>query len=408
MNIIKTKIWTGKLKAGFQSHPDKTGFKAHLSRVKNLWRSGGAGNFIKLCIIIFSLICIPFLAKSEQSILNKTTVSSGREYASNLKIKLIHSGSSKMTEEVVRTRINSNDLLRDYLIEHSEKEQMFSFTLRIHWRTTKDGLTWRTWRAGSNATSKNNRYSPGKVFVSVVVRDLLSDKDLVTIKREEKLSFPGAVVKKTDNIQSAVFQQTENRLLGTIINEIGTQLNPNKENEDSDVAENIGNVQLKYLVRGTVTYVSNPDKFTIYSTSGSMETKALMQRKKHLGLKRRKGSHSIILAEVVAPKHLQKYYREAKNETKDILLNKKVIVYFNERDKNGCILGRVMINIDDTYVWLNKLFVEKGMVWHDHRISKDKQLADAQIEAKRNKVGLWAYDDPTPPWDYTSNQKLRR
>ena len=51
------------------------------------------------------------------------------------------------------------------------------------------------------------------------------------------------------------------------------------------------------------------------------------------------------------------------------------------------------------------LMVKAGHAWHYKKYSDDKELAAAEVYARKNKLGLWQEANPTPPWEF---RKLRR
>ena len=74
------------------------------------------------------------------------------------------------------------------------------------------------------------------------------------------------------------------------------------------------------------------------------------------------------------------------------------------QDRYGRELGR--ITVDETDVNLG--LVRAGMAWHFIQYSDEKLLADAEIEARNNRVGLWADADPVAPWDWRKLSKDER
>jgi hypothetical protein len=40
------------------------------------------------------------------------------------------------------------------------------------------------------------------------------------------------------------------------------------------------------------------------------------------------------------------------------------------------------------------------MAWHYKQYSSDPELAQAEIDARTKKVGVWSHPDPVPPWNY--------
>lgn len=49
---------------------------------------------------------------------------------------------------------------------------------------------------------------------------------------------------------------------------------------------------------------------------------------------------------------------------------------------------------------LNLEILKAGFAWHFERYSKRQDYVDAEAEARKAGVGLWADPDPTPPWDW--------
>ena len=86
---------------------------------------------------------------------------------------------------------------------------------------------------------------------------------------------------------------------------------------------------------------------------------------------------------------------------KSIILNKAVSIEGNEIDSYGRQLADVKIGDR----WINRELVEEGLAWHYKYYSDDKQLADAEMEAKKELRGLWNTDQPIPPWEYRKTTK---
>lgn len=54
---------------------------------------------------------------------------------------------------------------------------------------------------------------------------------------------------------------------------------------------------------------------------------------------------------------------------------------------------------------LNLAIVEAGFAWHYRRYANGKKYADAEDEARRRRIGLWADPNPTPPWEWRRKKK---
>jgi len=105
----------------------------------------------------------------------------------------------------------------------------------------------------------------------------------------------------------------------------------------------------------------------------------------------------IRLAGIDAPEKKQAYSAKSKAAIARAVQGKQVRVQWNTRDKYGRILGHVYLGEE----WLNLSQVEKGWVWHYRRYSQDKQLAAAELTARKEKRGLWADSAvPMAPWEF--------
>ena len=58
-------------------------------------------------------------------------------------------------------------------------------------------------------------------------------------------------------------------------------------------------------------------------------------------------------------------------------------------DGSGFVSGRVNLEM-----------VAEGWAWHCRAYSRDPRLADAELAARRNGLGLWADREPVPPWEF--------
>ena len=79
-------------------------------------------------------------------------------------------------------------------------------------------------------------------------------------------------------------------------------------------------------------------------------------------------------------------------------------VDWHEKDRYGRILGDVFLDGR----WINFEQVSEGWAWHYKEYNKSAVLADAETEAREAKLGLWADDSPTPPWDFDTRQRKHR
>ncbi len=98
-----------------------------------------------------------------------------------------------------------------------------------------------------------------------------------------------------------------------------------------------------------------------------------------------------------APEGRQPYGQAATEAAKDIAGGETVEVDVAGRDRYGRIVGRVRVGDTD----LGEALVANGCAWHDHQQAPGAHtLRRLEKTARQDERGLWAQDDPTPPWTY--------
>jgi len=81
-----------------------------------------------------------------------------------------------------------------------------------------------------------------------------------------------------------------------------------------------------------------------------------------------------------------------------LVAGKTVTVTWDKRDRNGRIIGWLMV---DDGIWVNKVMVLTGYAWWFQKYASDEdQLRVAQEAAKEKRLGLWAGVDAVAPWDW--------
>lgn len=103
------------------------------------------------------------------------------------------------------------------------------------------------------------------------------------------------------------------------------------------------------------------------------------------------------LANIDAPEKKQPFGRWSTNQLKAILAGQSVTVSYTQTDRYGRILGRV-ITANGTEA--NRQQVLKGAAWVYDRYNTDNSLPALQREAQTQKRGLWADNQPVPPWEW--------
>lgn len=112
------------------------------------------------------------------------------------------------------------------------------------------------------------------------------------------------------------------------------------------------------------------------------------------------GSMKIRLQGIDAPESNQDFGKESTTFLNQYV-NKTASIIYKGTDKYDRILAYLVIqNIN-----INRLIIRKGLAWHYNYFSSDTSFANAQKLAKVDKTGLWAYPNPTAPWDWRKYKK---
>jgi len=110
--------------------------------------------------------------------------------------------------------------------------------------------------------------------------------------------------------------------------------------------------------------------------------------------------HKIRLAGVDAPEKRQAFGDRSKQSLAALVFRKQVVVEWNKHDRYGRVIGRVLIGDEDVCL----AQVRVGMAWHYKAYEREQSPADreryaqAELEARASKRGLWRDPAPTPPW----------
>lgn len=103
-----------------------------------------------------------------------------------------------------------------------------------------------------------------------------------------------------------------------------------------------------------------------------------------------------------APEGGQAYGKVARQVLKDRVIQRRVTVRVQDRDRYGRLVGKVLLEGAD----LNLELVRGGMAWHYAHYAKDQFPGDAaaygaaQREAREARRGLWGQPDPQAPWEW--------
>ncbi len=101
------------------------------------------------------------------------------------------------------------------------------------------------------------------------------------------------------------------------------------------------------------------------------------------------------------PELQQEFGDSAKLATVAFCFKKRVRIEKVGEDMYGRTLA--FVYVDD--LCLNKELIRLGLAWHYAAYNADTTLAQLELEARKNKVGLWKQSDPLAPWDFRRKQK---
>lgn len=107
---------------------------------------------------------------------------------------------------------------------------------------------------------------------------------------------------------------------------------------------------------------------------------------------------------VDSPELGQDYGKKAKQALSDAVFGKQVAVRVTATDRYGRTVGVVVCGDVD----VNLMLVANGWAWQYLKYNRSRDLGQAQQEAKRKRIGLWAGMNPVAPWEYRADQRRQR
>jgi micrococcal nuclease len=108
-------------------------------------------------------------------------------------------------------------------------------------------------------------------------------------------------------------------------------------------------------------------------------------------------TYRIRLYGIDCPERNQPYYRQAKLTLGKLCSNQTLTVKYSGKDRNGRIIGNIYTSSNN---YINLQMIQQGMAWHFKKYSTEKNLADAELKARKEKVGLWKDKQPIAPWEW--------
>ena len=111
--------------------------------------------------------------------------------------------------------------------------------------------------------------------------------------------------------------------------------------------------------------------------------------------------YKIRLACIDAPERNQPGGKESTAALTELVKDKPVTVKVIGIDRYKRKLGVIFLGKAN----VNTSMVALGHAWHYTRYSDSKRLTDLQSEAMLAKLGLWAADNPIPPWEWRKGKR---
>ncbi|AZS50629.1 thermonuclease family protein [Entomomonas moraniae] len=119
------------------------------------------------------------------------------------------------------------------------------------------------------------------------------------------------------------------------------------------------------------------------------------------------------LYQIDAPEKKQAFGNKSKQALSDLIFNKHVEIKARGQDKYKRTLGTVFVTELSIFyckakqekpceskIDVNLKMINQGMAWYYPFAKKNEQYKQAEEQAKKNKVGLWADKAPVAPWEF--------
>ena len=112
--------------------------------------------------------------------------------------------------------------------------------------------------------------------------------------------------------------------------------------------------------------------------------------------------HKIRLAGIDAPESKQAFGQTSKRHLSDLVFNRDVTLHCGKIDRYKRQVCVVIVNGQDA----NLAQVKAGMAWWYRAYAKEQipehraQYQMAEIDAQRQRIGLWHDSDPVAPWEW--------
>ena len=131
------------------------------------------------------------------------------------------------------------------------------------------------------------------------------------------------------------------------------------------------------LLKGYVVAIADGDTFTLLTNENRQ--------------------FKIRLYGIDCPEKKQAFGKAAKQELSRLIFNKQVLINQKDIDRYKRV---VAIVYDEHNVCINETMLSTGLAWHFTRYDNNPHWQQLEDNARLQKIGLWAEDNPLPPWQW--------
>lgn len=102
------------------------------------------------------------------------------------------------------------------------------------------------------------------------------------------------------------------------------------------------------------------------------------------------------LESIDSPEKKQAFGNKAKQHLSGLVFGKQIEVHETGKD----FFGRTLAFLKADGVNVCEQMIADGMAWHYKKYSKDEGLAEVEMNARKNQVGLWSDEAPIALWEF--------
>ena len=150
--------------------------------------------------------------------------------------------------------------------------------------------------------------------------------------------------------------------------------------------------------KGKVVSIADGDTVTIVVADNSANSKFLHPPSSQPSSKKQ---YRIRLNDIDAPESKQAFGNKSKENLKNYIYQKDVVVKYESTDKYGRILGTIYYQGKD----INLQQVKDGYAWVYRHYSKKQDYIKEEEKARQERKGLWADKNPINPYDFRRKYK---